>query len=68
MLAGSVCVTYDEFEGAREIVVVSVEFVGPYCMFVEGDMMSNKYWFGLVNSFQWQRFVELFVDNLLVIK
>ena len=43
MLAGSVCVTYDEFEGAREIVVVSVEVVRSDTVSVEGDMMRNKY-------------------------
>ena len=40
-----VYVTYNDMEGTRVSVVVEV--VGTDRVFVEGDMMRNKYWLGL---------------------
>ena len=40
-----VCVKYDEVEGKRSSVIV--EDVGLDRVFVEGEMMMNKYWLGL---------------------
>ena len=48
--------------------MVSVEVVGQYYVFVEGDMVRNKYYVGLVKCSERKRHVELFVDNLLVRK
>ena len=49
VVASSGCVTEYEFDGAS--VMVSVEVVGPEHVFVEGYMMRNKYWVGLVNFY-----------------
>ena len=43
--------------------MVSVEVVRLEHMFVEGDMMSNKYRIGLVNFSEGQRLVGLFIDH-----
>ena len=42
--------------------------IGPELVFVEGDMMSNKYWAGLVKCSEEQRLVDLFVYNRIVRK
>ena len=47
--------------------MVSVEEVGLESLFVEGHMMSNKYWVGLVNFPERQMIVELFIDDQIVI-
>ena len=46
VVARSVFITWDEVKGERASVVVSVEVVGPDHVFVEGEMIINKY--GLV--------------------
>ena len=46
-MASSGCVTEYDFEGAS--VMVSLEMVGPDCVFVEGYTMRNKDWVGIVN-------------------
>ena len=56
VVARSDCVTEDEFEGAS--VVVSVKLVVPERLVVEGYMMRNKYWVGLVNFFEVQGLVD----------
>ena len=38
--------------------MVSVEVVGPECVSMEGYMMRNKDWVGLVNCSEGQRLVE----------
>ena len=38
--------------------MASVEVVGTEHVFVEGDMVRNKYWVGLVNCYEGQRLVE----------
>ena len=43
VVENSVFVAYDEFEVARAIDVVSVEVIGPELVFVEGDMIRDKY-------------------------
>ena len=46
LVGKSVCVAQGEFEG--ESIVDSVEVVGTERVFVEGDIVRNKYWVGLV--------------------
>ena len=56
VVARSDFVTEDEFEGAS--VVVSVKLVVRERVFGEGYMMRNKYWVGLVNSFEVKKLVD----------
>ena len=43
--------------------MVLVEVVGPDHVFVDGYMMRNEDWVGLVKLSELQKLVELFVDN-----
>ena len=42
----------------REVVVDSVEVVDPEWIFVEGDIVRNQYWVGIVKLSEEQRLVE----------
>ena len=33
--------------------VTSVEVLGPECVFLEGDIMRNKYWIGIIKFLGW---------------
>ena len=48
--------------------MVSVEVVVPERLFMEGDIIRNKDWVGIVKCSEVQRLVELFIDNWLVRK
>ena len=48
--------------------MVSVEVVRPDHVFVEGDIMRNKYLVRLVKFSGLQRFIEGVVDNRFLIK
>ena len=48
--------------------MVSVDVVGLENIFLELYMMTNKHWVGVVNFFEGQRPVELFMDNQIVRK
>ena len=46
----SFCVIYYEFKEARVSVVVLVKFVGPESVFVDGYILINIDWVGIVKS------------------
>ena len=51
MVVNSVCFICDNFEEARASVLVLVEVVGPYRVFVEGYMMMNIDWVGILKCY-----------------
>ena len=64
VVARSGCFTENNFEAAS--VGVSLEVIGMERVFVEGDMVRNKYWVGLLKFSEVQSLVEWFVYNWLV--
>ena len=50
MVVKSFCVIYYEFKEARVSVVVLVKFVGPESVFVDGYILINIDWVGIVKS------------------